>query len=396
MINCDSNNLVALVNDGEIDERLVTVMGVNVKDSASPIGYFGTGLKFALAMLLRTGHEVEIWSGEKKLSFELRADVIRGKEFNFVVMNGQVLSFTTDLGKNWEPWMAFRELYSNMLDENGSAIASFVEPRKGVTTILVRGSAFADCFRRRNEYFISGEPLWARTSFEVFAKQASGGLFYRGVKVADSVEGKGTKYSYNILSGQTLTEDRTLRSTWLFAQSVGRELLACKDEKLLETVLRAERGTWEHEFDFCHRYSETSEEFLTVAEKYLRKINASAQMMYFHCRPREEFEEVPLTAKNKWQLARAEKFLEVLGYVPGEYELQVVRDLGENVLGMAKGKKILLTLRVFEMGTKQLASTLLEEFIHVSRGYSDESREMQTFLFDKIIGLVEDLKGETL
>ena len=118
--------------------------------------------------------------------------------------------------------------------------------------------------------------------------------------------------------------------------------------------------------------------------------------MYIHHRPREEFESVELSEKMRKQLVRAEGFLAALGYISGEYPVVVVRDLGENVLGMVKGKKILLTIRVFEMGTKQLTSTLLEEYIHVSRGYGDCEREMQNFLFDTIIGLVEDLKGEAI
>lgn len=44
----------------------------------------------------------------------------------------------------------------------------------------------------------------------------------------------------------------------------------------------------------------------------------------------------------------------------------------------------------FERGTKYLCSTILEEFIHLKTGFQDYTRELQTWLFDKIITLGEE------
>ena len=44
-------------------------------------------------------------------------------------MNGERLGFTTDLGKTWEMWQIFRELYSNMLDEQSQDDLSPVRAR---------------------------------------------------------------------------------------------------------------------------------------------------------------------------------------------------------------------------------------------------------------------------
>ena len=54
---------IYFTNPGEIDIRAVTTMGVNVKEGSSSIGYFGTGLKYAIATLLREGQEIIIHSG---------------------------------------------------------------------------------------------------------------------------------------------------------------------------------------------------------------------------------------------------------------------------------------------------------------------------------------------
>ena len=66
-----------------LDMRAVTLMGASVKMTSSAIGYFGTGLKFAIATLLRTGHKVRIvhWMvSEYHLDHEMIS--MRGAEFS--------------------------------------------------------------------------------------------------------------------------------------------------------------------------------------------------------------------------------------------------------------------------------------------------------------------------
>ena len=54
---------IGMNHTGEIEPLLIRTFGVSVKDSESPIGFFGTGLKYALAILLRERHDVIIQSG---------------------------------------------------------------------------------------------------------------------------------------------------------------------------------------------------------------------------------------------------------------------------------------------------------------------------------------------
>jgi hypothetical protein len=75
----------------------------------------------------------------------------------------------------------------------------------------------------------------------------------------------------------------------------------------------------------------------------------------------------------------------------------VVESLGEGCLGLAEGQTIYIAERVFHMGgTKQLASTLIEEYLHLRHGWKDLTRELQTFLFDKLVSVGEELVGEPL
>ena len=60
---------VIFENPGEIDPLAIRTFGVSVKEGDNPIGFFGTGLKYALAILLRTGHQVSMQAGELTLAF---------------------------------------------------------------------------------------------------------------------------------------------------------------------------------------------------------------------------------------------------------------------------------------------------------------------------------------
>ena len=109
-------------NAEPIDLRAVTTMGVHVKPTNdSPIGYFGTGLKYAIATLLRNGHQIDIWANGQRNYFSTHDEEIRGTTFKLIYLNGERLGFTTNLGKNWELWQAYRELESNVRDENGQS-----------------------------------------------------------------------------------------------------------------------------------------------------------------------------------------------------------------------------------------------------------------------------------
>ena len=45
---------VSFITPGQIDLENVFTFGISAKESDNPIGFFGTGLKFAIATLLRT------------------------------------------------------------------------------------------------------------------------------------------------------------------------------------------------------------------------------------------------------------------------------------------------------------------------------------------------------
>ena len=50
-------------NPGTLDPRAITIMGLNVKENTNPIGYFGTGFKYGIAITLRNNCNVLIQDG---------------------------------------------------------------------------------------------------------------------------------------------------------------------------------------------------------------------------------------------------------------------------------------------------------------------------------------------
>lgn len=73
---------VYFANEGLIDLDVIRTMGVNIKTNDNPIGYFGTGLKFAIATLLRTGHSVNLHRGDVRFEFSARRENIRNVNMN--------------------------------------------------------------------------------------------------------------------------------------------------------------------------------------------------------------------------------------------------------------------------------------------------------------------------
>jgi len=56
-------------NNGIIDLDFIRSFGVSVKENDNPIGFFGTGLKYAIAILLREKQEVSVFLGKEEYKF---------------------------------------------------------------------------------------------------------------------------------------------------------------------------------------------------------------------------------------------------------------------------------------------------------------------------------------
>ena len=393
-------------NDDEIDVRAITTFGINVKEHDNPIGFFGTGLKYALAILLRTGHEIVIQSGVDEYRFGTTPEEIRGKRFDIVTMQNGTgepapLGFTVDVGKTWEVWMAYRELFCNCRDERGRVYENDGPPAAtaGITRVSIRGEGIIQAHLTRNEFVLEGEPLF-KTNLCEFHPGEADGVFYRGLRVMRFADGMRSINTYNLLVPVDLTEDRTAKYPWMVESMIRNAVIGSSDPRFIRRVLQAEKGRPEHSFDFSECYKSPSDEFLRVVELLARDritdINTSALSIYKdHARKQLTPDAAPLTGVRAIMLKRALEFSERLGFRI-DYPIIVTEALGEGVLGLAEDGRIYLSSHCFLLGTKQVAATAIEEFVHLKHGFADCSRPFQDFLLNTVVTLGEEIQGEPL
>lgn len=380
-------------NDGIFDVRAMLTFGVSAKENDKAIGYFGTGFKYAIAIILRLGGKVSILSDGKEYAFTKSTEQIRGKDFDMVKMNGVDAGFTTHLGINWQPWMAFRELYCNCLDEGGEI--SDLMPQHS-TIIAVQSADIFTAYHERHKYFLEGTPDLKLSGIDVYFKQSTS-IYYRGIAVHrlrnDAL------YTYNITSSLDLTEERVAKSEYMVDYYIKRGIQSCAEPQYLYKVLCAQGDSYEANISYDGDYS-VSDEFIATAKKLKARGNhLSNSVLKILIRRKEtdsEYKELILSLVRKKMLTRSMHFLRSIGIDVTDYPIKPVHSLGDNILGRAKDGVIFIAEHAFDLGTKQVASTLIEEFVHLKYDVNDFDRRMQNWLFDKVISLGEELSGKPI
>jgi hypothetical protein len=395
-----STRQIVFRNNGSIDPRSITTFGVSSKDSDTAIGYFGTGLKYAIAILLREGCTVDIYTGGQHLSFSTSEQRIRVDDFTFVTMNGEPLSFTTELGKNWETWQAIRELWCNCLDEKGEAFSSEYfddAPSDDETVILVSGRAAVDVWSQRDTIMLSGTPVFETEHVDIHQGR-SNHIYYKGVRILDLQ--RPSMYTYNLKGSIELTEDRTMKSPGLATWYAAKGIATLSDRILLTNTLTASKDWFENGLDFGCVYP--NEDFVGIVQQMARTQTPGLNRSAASCArfdSNELLDDLPrmaITPVDNLRLKKAISFAKSIGFAVDEYEIVSIEHLGEGVLGRAANGKIYLSKIVFMQGTKMVAGTLIEEFIHLRHKLEDETRSMQNFLFDSLVSLGEQITGEPL
>lgn len=382
--------MIIFENKGIIDPISIKTFGVSSKEGDSPIGFFGTGLKYAIAIILREGGSIKIASGDNLFEFTTLKHVIRNDEFELVCMNGDPMAFTTELGKTWEPWTAYRELYSNTMDEGGKVykplLGARLAPRKdGHTYIYVKG--LDDFYSNHHKYFLSDDrSLVSETMGLQIFSGSSDSVYNHGIKCLELP----TAYTYNF-KGIPLTEDRTLKSSTNLEMAVSNAVMRSDDEEFIHDWMTCD-APFERQVSYLSS-ADFSEAFKNVCARLDSSANPHAQtfmMSAWQTRTlaKKPPKEVKISDVHKEILQRAIDFCHLIGFPVREYPIKVV-ELHRDIHGLAKHDTIYIDTDCFRNGAKYVASTLIEEFIHLRKGYPDKSTAMQTYLFDKIVEIGE-------
>lgn len=390
-------------NSAELDPRAFTTMGISAKESDSAIGYFGTGLKYAIAVLLRSEHSVTVHSGGKRYDFQASPITFRDKEFMQCQyrVDGAAwvdLPYTTDLGKNWQLWMAYRELSSNCMDEAGTeriVPIGFSAP-VGSTTIEVTGEGIESIHRNRSHYFISGSPLLKADNCDIYANRGQGAKFYKGVKVG---EAPNAVFTYNVHSDVTLTEDRTIKNSFEFSLRVARAVAECDNEEVIRSVLQAPKDTFENHLDWSFAYRTSAVFERVIAEVHMSNaaaLSASAKALLKRVNPAayKPASYTPTPQETK-KLAAVVRMFESYGLKlpPIEFAHTDTATLHGFVV---EGVKIIyLTNYGLARGLGELAATVFEEYNHAVKGFGDFERPYQDYLQMLVVNFIAE-KTDTL
>lgn len=397
-------NTLVFHNPTELDIRGACIMGLSAKDCDSPIGKFGTGLKYAIASILRWSGAIEIETGGEKYTFGKQPLDFRGKAHEQIIMTSssgtQELGFTTHYGEHWEPWQIFRELYSNALDEGGGVFNSLTSPATDravigdtsneQTIIRVNCSKLTDAYAERDIIILPNPGQEGGPALR-FYNSPSNYLYYRNVRVAK----QRCVCTWNLSEGVDLTEDRTTLGLYPWEWQVGRFIAACTDKHLIRRVLEAPKGTFEHDHMSFSSWYDVSDEFLDIAEDCFRKNGQKSLpsgcfgLLAKHRARVDVPEEIALTAMQQRMLDRAVMLVGRMGMPTDNYPI-LICNLQKDVLGSYRDGKVLLSYQLFQQGTKQIVSTLYEELLHAETGLKDLTYQMQTHLFNTIVSLYEE------
>ena len=394
-----------------LEEPFIFTMGASVKTGTNPIGMFGTGLKYAIAVTLRDKGSIKIETNKHRYEFVPFVEKLRAQEITFIRCDifdkntgDQVavkqLPMTTEYGKNWEPWMVMRELYSNTVDEggevydydwNGGRDANLMpQPLPAeYTRIVVDCPAIYDAWQTRHRYLIdtNRRPIWQGTFFSMYPGSNDAG-FYRGIRTT-KLESSST-YTYNVLINTTLTEDRTLDAC-TFQSRIRYGIKDCKDKDVIRAFLSAvcTQGTWENKFDWDYvSLSSYEQEFREIAcEMYRERISECSdsfrRMIGTYLKDEDPISifkvcEISHEHTEKYNICKG--VLAAAGMHFKDVRIVFSRDI--DVMGICSPKHRAIFIhpeRNFDRDDwkDQGCMTLIEEYVHLMNGSDDCTRAMQ-------------------
>lgn len=410
--------VISFTTPGALDIQSATTFGVTTKTGDdSAIGYFGTGLKYAIAICLRLNQNVVVGvykHGDlvERYAFTTITENIGGKDFSVVHVNGQRCAFTTEVGKTWTLMDAYRELYSNTVDAKGVISEDEVEAgvklqraipvlmgmysdNEYVTVITVSGEAFVNSHRNRKEFLLTRNLIGTWNNVEVHEGQTTN-IYYKGIKVFSSQVP--FLYTYNLMGKVELTEDRTAKNEYSLRAEIAECISSSDNKDVISHVVTASDKVHESKLYFFN-HGAISEEFKLVVSTHARKFTKNLSETAYNVCKMDVLAELSAsgcsaTPEEAEYLKKAVDLCHKIGY-PVDINLVFVADnLGKDCLGMTNGEHIFITRSTFDQGMRMLVGTLIEEHIHLTLGLQDCTRELQNHLLNVMVSKSLWLIGE--
>lgn len=424
------NGFIKIQNSGEIDINALLLLGATTKrGDSSKIGYFGSGLKYAIAVMLKNGIDFKIFSGMKEIKVTTVKRKFREKSFDVIKVNNHITSLTTDMGPDWEPWFAIREIYCNALDEGEHVLGLANAPHgeKDKTTIYVQfDHRLRGLFDEWDKYFCDKRQDIEMEIKSPHMKMFRGGddliVYRRGVRC--HFENLPCLFHYD-LSWVDINESRVLVNPYMLKYSLPRLLATSATKPVIKKILNSWHKKYEGEFEWDNAHLFSDDWLEVIADRkiivhdvsgyfedemtdgnflILPKKLAEALKAYFGKRVRiyggksdktADSIRLEMTPQQKLDIDDAKQFLKKAG-IDVVYPISIYQFDEKTIRGQAIDNSIRLSPKAFEDGRRRLIEILLEEYAHLESGACDKTRTFQDFLIGRWVLELEHKTGERL
>lgn len=415
-----NNIYVKFENDGEIDVNAFKLIGASSKETDdTKIGFWGSGLKYAIAVLLRHNIAIKAFSGKKEIKIGKRNTKMRGESFEVVTINGSPTSITTRMGKDWELWFAIREITANAIDEGGdiAKVTDDVSGEHGKTKIFIEFTdEIKEIYNNINSYFCyNRKPIYSHHRFKIFDRLNTGvGIIYRrGIKVGEKND---LSFDYDI-DDVSINESRVIHGFRELDRALTSHIKNIDDEYFINMFLLHDYGEWDLDWTwagthFSKKWKNCLQGYKIIPKEvsgyYLDEMNnphyilptqicellksqygKDVDIAGYTSRGMFNYKKLQPTEKQSNLIEEMRSKIEKVISTEGiDIEIGIL-DIG--ILGKAlpEERKIIISDSVFSRGKSEILKTMIEEYSHVVSGADDRTRQFQDFLIGIIATQLE-------
>lgn len=383
--------MISFITPTELPIEAATTMGVSVKDD-NAIGKFGTGLKYAIAGILRLSGTITVFIDGERHDFTARDADIRGRTFRIVHHNGTPCGFTTELGKHWEPWQLFRELASNTLDEGGRWTRDDVDSSADRTVIQVRCREVEESERSGHVFLGERRALVESSMGATIYEGASPHYYFRGIR-AGSFGGM-APVTIDVSSG-TLSEDRLLDLSTVHNETAYAFRFATRwDESLLLSVIASGESDdfWMQTvpgYVVGKSLPADMLAFLAGRPKFVKHPAFRAALdKFLHDNGAGRWQEVTRTPRHDALIAEGERVARAVGVDPIPRDrIHFTSDLRDEALAVTcmDTRDVWFSTKLAMLGRDEFMAGYIEEAMHAMTGFADCTRELQNVLLAIVV-----------
>jgi len=420
---------IKISNNGEIDINAFRLIGASSKrNDLTKIGYFGSGLKYAIAYLLRNNISFKCFSGINEIVFSTKSKNFRDQKIDVISINEIETSMTTGMGIDWSSFGMIREIYCNSIDEGNEVIETVEEteiaPEKDKTIFFIQSNEKIEKIMSNWSDYFSNDRQDLIYYDEDGNKLYTGGinkLIYRKGIQCSYFPSLKSLFHYD-MKWIEINESRTIKNEFDFQWNLKIWFQKIKDKKIINKILNNILNSWEAKLDWESSTHNFSNDWLScINNRYLVKENTAGYFeselkMFSHIilpdqlvnGLKERFEDkvkvmgewengnykkginkiIP-NDKHKFLLKEVLHFFNEVNYKI-DYEIQICSFDNQEILGQATDNTIFISEKIFDLGRKQIAKTIIEENEHLKTGFADETRQFQNHFIKLYLTQLEE------